>query len=162
MIIHVYQLLLLLNTGWSSQKCCPASLLLSAKLGRCTNHKIAYYITCFLLSSMVLLKIPIYIFAPHRYSSFGLFYQVALLEDDNPGCILGNTMVWIVIRPKEDQSCCELSPWRLLWWSCHGNVVQVYSILYSEWPKFRCYMDRPMALHVQDIMVLATVQITPL
>jgi len=34
----LYQLLLLLNTGWSNQKCCPASLLLRAELGRCTNH----------------------------------------------------------------------------------------------------------------------------
>jgi len=30
--------LLWLNTGWSSQKCCPATLLLSAILWRCTNH----------------------------------------------------------------------------------------------------------------------------
>ena len=38
MFIHVYQLLLWLSTGWSSQKCCPTSLLLSAKLGSCTNY----------------------------------------------------------------------------------------------------------------------------
>jgi len=31
-------LLLWLNSGWCSQKCCPAALLLSAKLWRCTNH----------------------------------------------------------------------------------------------------------------------------
>ena len=34
----VYQPLLLLNNGWSSQKCCPATLLWSAKLWRWINH----------------------------------------------------------------------------------------------------------------------------
>jgi len=37
--IHVYQLLLWLNTSWSSQKCCPAILWSSAKKWRCTNHQ---------------------------------------------------------------------------------------------------------------------------
>ena len=40
-IEHTYPSLtaiLLKNNGWSSQKCCPTTLLLSAKLWRCNNH----------------------------------------------------------------------------------------------------------------------------